>query len=151
MIEIKAEAEGDCPNCKNHIKLPTLLEFEMPKDNVPKALNVQVNQKPPQIQTNVESHTHSTPEKNPHDSIAENMPSGVNFTRCKDGSCGHTIIKNKKGLTTEFKTCPNCGDNTNAKKSKICKTCGKTPETVEDWQESDVKIEVEQEEDEDDE
>ena len=148
MIEIKAEAEGDCPECKKHIKMPTLVEFEMPKDNIAKALNVQVSQKPSQVQTIMDPHNHGTPEKNPHESIAENMPTGVNFTRCKDGSCGHSIIKNKKGLTTEFKTCPNCGDNINAKKSKICKTCGKSPQDVSDWEDSEVKIEIPEEEEE---
>ena len=151
MIEIKAEAEGDCPECKKHIKMPTLVEFEMPKDNIAKALNVQVSQKPNQVQTMMDTHNHNqTQEQDPHQSIAENMPTGVNFARCKDGKCGHTIIKNAKGLTTEFKTCPNCGDNTNSKKSKICKTCGKKPQDENDWDSSDVSIEVEQE-DEDDE
>ena len=141
--ELKTETkEVDCPHCNG--KIDVEIQRSKPKviiqDNTTEIIK--------------ETHTHDTvkPEQvDPHKTIAENMPSGVNFTRCKDGNCGHKVIKNAKGLTTDFKTCPTCGDNTNSKKSKICKTCGKKPQEDDDWQESDVKIEVEQEEDDDDE
>lgn len=141
--ELKTETkEVDCPHCKG--KIDVEIQRSKPK--------VIIQEK--DTERIIENHVHDTPKPNepdPHKTIAENMPSGVNFTRCKDGNCGHRVIKNAKGLTTDFKTCPTCGDNTNSKKSKICKTCGKKPNEDEDWQESDVKIEVEEVEDEDDE
>ena len=133
--------EVDCPHCKG--KIDVEIQRSKPK--------VIIQEKETEVIR--DNHFHDIPKPNepdPHQSIAENMPTGVNFARCKDGKCGHTIIKNAKGLTTEFKTCPNCGDNTNSKKSKICKTCGKKPQDDNDWDSSDVSIEVEQE-DEDDE
>jgi|SRR5579872_803950 len=149
MIEIKAEAEGDCPECKKHIKLPTTVEFEMPKENISKAQNVTITEKPQQIQTQMiqESHTHSNPHSNdPHIEMAKSLPKGWNFATCKDGNCG-TIVRNPNGLETSFKTCPNCKDNTNRKAAKICKTCGKKPESKEDWEESEVQIEDNKEDD----
>lgn len=148
MIEVKAEAEGDCPECKKHIKLPTIVEFEMPKENISKAQNVTITEKLPQIQTiQHENHSHAAPANDPHIELAKSLPKGWNFATCKDGNCG-TIVRNPNGLETSFKTCPNCGDNTNRKAAKICKTCGKKPDSKDEWNESEVKIETEDEDNE---
>ena len=131
--------EVECPGCKQ--KIDVEVQRSKPK--------VVIQEQTTETIKEIHDHSHEPkPFQDPHKTIAENMPSGVNFTRCKDGNCGHTVIKNAKGLTTEFKTCTNCGDNTNSKKAKICKTCGKKPDEEDDWDESDVKIEIQDEEDE---
>ena len=147
MIEIKAEAEGDCPECKKHIKLPTVVEFEMPKENTQKASNVTITEKLPQVQTQtlIQEHTH-THVNDPHIEMAKNLPKGWNFATCKDGNCGQ-VVRNPNGIETDFKTCPNCRDNTNRKAAKVCKTCGKKPDNKDEWEESEVKIEDEKEDD----
>ena len=142
--ELKTETkEVDCPHCKG--KIDVEIQRSKPK--------VIISER--EVEKITENHVHEPPKPNmgehDHDNIAKAMPSGVNFARCKDGNCGHKIIKNAKGLTTSFKTCPTCGDNTNAKKSKICKTCGKKPQNEDDWDESDVKIEIDEDVEDDEE
>lgn len=142
MTTVIEKKEIECPGCKQKIDV----EVEKTK---PKVI---IREETTETHTeHNHEHTITPPKDDEHDIIAKNMPLGVNFGRCKDGKCGHRVIKNAKGITTDFKTCPNCGDNTNSKKSKICKTCGKKPDDEKDWDESDVKIEVEEDEDEDDE
>ena len=133
----------DCPHCKGKI------DVEIPKP----IAKVIIKEEQTQTITENHNHNHQQQEQKPdeHELLANAMPSGVNFARCKDGKCGHKIIKNAKGLTTSFKTCPTCGDNTNSKKAKICKTCGKKPHDEDDWDESDVKIEIDEDAEDDDE
>lgn len=140
--ELKTETkEVECPGCKQ--KIDVEIQRSKPK--------VIIQEKETEIvkENNItthENHTHALPANDPHLEMAKNMPKGFNFATCKDGNCG-TIVKNPNGLETSFKTCPNCGDNTNRKAAKICKTCGKKPESKEDWNESEVNIEVEEGED----
>lgn len=85
-------------------------------------------------------HTHE-PKPDPHDELAQMLPKGVNYGKCANGNCG-TKIKNAKGMTTKFKACPHCKANTVPKSNDYCPTCGKEPE---EWDESDIELEKEDE------
>lgn len=97
-----------------------------------------------QIQIPKEEHKHD--HKDPHEELGESMPLGMNFGTCENGNCGNPIIKNPKGITKKFKSCPNCSDNTIRKDAKICKTCGHKKELDEDWNDEGVTIEDEDDE-----
>ena len=129
--------EVDCPHCKG--KIDVEIQRSKPK--------VIIQEKETEIikENTTHEHTHTLPPTDPHAEMAKHMPKGMNFATCKDGNCG-TIVRNPNGLETSFKTCPNCGDNTNRKGAKICKTCGKKPDSKDEWNESEVKIELEEEE-----
>ena len=137
--ELKTETkEVDCPHCKG--KIDVEIQRSKPK--------VIIQEKETEIvkENNItthDNHVHPTPANDPHIELAKTLPKGWNFATCKDGKCG-TVVRNPNGIETSFKSCPNCGDNTNRKAAKICKTCGKKPESKEDWNESEVKIEEEE-------
>ena len=136
MTEVVPETkEVDCPHCKGKIDV----EIQRSKPKV--IIQEQQTEVIKENKTEVHDHTHNqVPANDPHMELAKNLPKGWNFATCKDGNCGK-IVRNPNGIETKFKTCPNCKDNTNRKGAKICKTCGKKPDEVEDWEESDVKIE----------
>ena len=126
--------EIDCPNCKSKIDV----EIHKPK---PKVVLTEEN-KTEIRQENKEIHTHNESKQDPHDTLAQMLPKGVNFGKCANGNCG-TKIKNAKGLTTKFKACPNCRANTVPKNNDYCPTCGKEPE---EWDDSDIELENDEDE-----
>ena len=130
---ITENKEVDCPHCKNKFDLE--IQRKKPK--------VTIIEEEKTIKDEI--HTNHTHNPDPHEELAKNLPKGWNFATCKDGNCG-TIVKNPKGLVTDFKTCPNCKDNSNKKTAKICKTCGKKPEDGEEWDESDIDLKIEEDE-----
>ena len=120
-----------CPHCQGKAEIE--IEKQVPK--------VIISEK----ETVKEEHIHERPQTeqpkpNPHQEIANMLPKGVNFTKCTGEDCGKKI-KNAKGLTTKFKTCTNCGANTVPKGKKYCPTCGKDEDSEEPFDESDVKLE----------
>ena len=81
-----------------------------------------------------------------HTDMAELMPRGMNFAKCKDGNCGLGLIKNSR-VTKKFKGCANCGANTVPEKNDFCPTCGvKESDIVEEqredlWTASEIDME----------
>ena len=136
-LELNEKKEIECPNCKGKIdvevkrKKPQVIIEEQEQNTIKT-----------QIQPSPGISTHEEPKIDPHEEIAKNLPLGVNFGMCTNGNCENPIIKNPKGMTTKFKACPNCHDNTNRKSAKVCKTCGKKPDEEDDWEDSEVEIEA---------
>lgn len=89
-----------------------------------------------------EPHTHEDP-KDPHEVLAENMPKGMNFGKCANGECGKKV-KNKKGITKDFKECRNCGANTVPKDKNYCPYCGIDEDKEDPFDDSNVKLEDEE-------
>ena len=128
----------DKPDCTH----PHEMEIDYTEPKIPKASTTLLpDTNTSTVQVVAQQSSHEEPKTDIHDEIAKNLPMGVNCATCANGECGK-IIKNPKGMTTKFKACPNCHDNTNRKSAKVCKTCGKKPEEEEDWEESEVEIEV---------
>jgi len=80
--------------------------------------------------------------QDPHVELSDNMPTGFNFGRCKNGNCG-TVVKNANSFTTDYRSCPDCKFNgipisTNHKDS-LCPACGRT-HNREDLDNSDIEI-----------
>ena len=90
-------------------------------------------------------------ESDPHEELAKIMPRSVNFAKCPNGDCTKGLIKNAKGITRKFKSCPNCKNNSVPKKGDYCPTCGLTDEDLEkhneEWDDSDLDIPVKEEDD----
>lgn len=82
------------------------------------------------------------PQKDPHDVLAENMPKGMNFGKCANGECGKKV-KNKKGMTKDFKECKNCGANTVPTDKNYCPYCGIDEDKEDPFDESNVRLEDE--------
>lgn len=126
------------PNCKHPHETEMDLDDLKAKLEVsqPKQAEVHVHTTTPANATVDVKHEDTT--KDPHEAVRRNMPKGINYTQCK--GCD-TKIKNPR-FNTKHKTCTNCGANTVPKDSPICTTCGKEPE---EWEESEVNLEVEEE------
>lgn len=119
-------------------------------------LGIKVNDKaPPQatvtkvseIERTVDTHDHThshEPKPDEHKELADTLPKGVNFAYCTGPDCGKKIT-NSKGIVTKFKTCKNCGANTVPKSKSYCPTCGNKEDKEEPFDESEVSLEVEDE------
>lgn len=136
---VNALKEVDCPHCKG--KFDVEVQQKKPKVVISEQETILNNQNT--VRESQHEHIHAP---DPHLEMAKNLPKGWNFATCKDGNCG-TVVKNPNGLVTEFKTCPNCKDNSNKKSAKVCKTCGKKPD-ADEWEDSEIELELEKEEDE---
>jgi len=148
-VTIKIPKGTKCKNgiCEQDLELDT--EIEIPESNPSISINpsASLDFNEPTIPKQISNYIPNEPknEKNEtvfsHEDLAELMPSGVNYSRCADGSC-HDKIKNKK-FTTKFKTCPNCDSNSVPNKSKFCPTCGIDEDLTDEdfWQESEVELE----------
>jgi len=87
--------------------------------------------------------------KDPHEEMKKSLPTGVNFAKCEGSDCGHKKLKNPK-QTSRFKACPDCKFNGVAKHNDFCPNCGLEEESkkFEDWEDSDIEISNEEEENE---
>lgn len=138
MSEVLTETKDiTCPGCKANIKV----EMAKPKHKV----IIEENDTTVMQENRTHDHKHEEPKPDPHDEIARTLPKGVNFARCANGNCMNPKIKNAKGITTKYKACPNCKANTVPKSNEYCPTCGKEPEQ-EDWEDSEVELEIDEEE-----
>lgn len=117
------------------------MPIEIPdKKPEPAQINFEYDNPPPSNPPK-QTHSHDEPKEDPHKLLGEMLPKGVNFGKCANGNCG-TKIKNAKGITTKFKTCPNCRFNGVPKSSSFCPTCGKDSEEFDD---SDIDLETDEE------
>jgi len=94
-----------------------------------------------QILLSSQTHSHERP-KDPHVTIGESLPTGINFARCKNGECG-TVVRNANSFTTKYKSCPSCGFNaipeTTSHKDALCPGCG-TIHPRDELEDSDVNL-----------
>ena len=130
----------DCPHCKGKIDV----EIEKPRAKVIlKEENTEVIK---EKTVDVHDHSHSeNPKPDEHQEIANKMPKGMNFAYCTGPDCGKKIT-NAKGITTKFKTCINCKANTVPKSKKYCPTCGMKEDEDNAFEDSEVELEVEEDE-----
>lgn len=139
-IEVEKETEVDCPHCKQKFDLTV-------KQKKPK-VEIQEQETVKELKNNTEVHDHSHSEKpkpDEHQEIANSMPKGNNFAYCTGPDCGKKIV-NAKGIVTKFKKCSTCGANTVPKSKKYCPTCGTKEKEDEPFDDSDVELEVDEEE-----
>ena len=129
--------DGSCKHQHEMLVDTEDLGVKMDNRQIPQATVTKI----PEIQQTPQEHTHNEPKQDPHDTLAQMLPKGVNFGKCANGECGKKI-KNAKGVTTKFKACPNCRANTVPKNNDYCPTCGKEPE---EWDDSDIELESEEE------
>jgi RNA polymerase subunit RPABC4/transcription elongation factor Spt4 len=146
---MKLEGDTTCPNCKkDHSVSFDVDKFDLAKSSSATLYNVSVtptsNNATVQVQAMEpkQTHSHAEPQEDPHEELSKLLPKGINFGKCANGNCG-TKFKNAKGLTKKYKACPGCKTNTVPKSSDFCPTCGKEDE---DWDESDVELEDEEDE-----
>lgn len=130
--------EIDCPHCKG--KIDVSVERKKPK------VIIQEQSTTIEQTKEVHDHSHNDIEKpDEHAEIANSMQKGNNFAYCTGPDCGKKIV-NAKGIVTKFKKCLNCGANTVPKSKKYCPTCGTKEKEDEPFDESDVNLEVDEEE-----
>lgn len=117
----------DCPHCSGEIEL---------KPKEVKTVEIDLSPpEPPKV-----PHIHTEPPKvpdapDPHEVLADMLPSGHNFGKCKNGSCVEKV-KNKK-IVTSFKKCSNCGFNGVPESNSFCPVCGQDGS---EWDESEINI-----------
>ena len=118
---------------------PVITRQVQPQINYQQTAPMQTQQIPP-----TQEHTHE--KKDVHEELADLLPRGQNYGKCANGSCATMVIN--KNPTTKFKACPGCKNNAVPKNNDFCPTCGMTENNkkFDEWEESDLEIETEEEE-----